>query len=236
MQPPVRTPSASDARIAGALWFAWLMMGCVRSVYIEFTIVGGDPATRFARIAENAMIFRLGMLADIATGVLIVFAVLAMYRLLSPLTSRAYLVLGGLLVAPLFFINALNDFAVLLFAQGDKALAALAEPERYSFSWFFLRMHILSKEVGVLLWGLLVLVPFGVLAYRTRLVPRVLAAVLVADGIARLVCAAWFVLPAADANRLVTSLVAIFLFDNVVALWLLFRGVPPANKLRPEAA
>lgn len=45
--------TSRDARIAGALYFAWLMMGCVRSVYVEFAIVGGDSASRAARIADH---------------------------------------------------------------------------------------------------------------------------------------------------------------------------------------
>lgn len=232
----VTTPSARDARIAGALYFAWLASGCVRSVYIEFTLMGGGADATAARLVANDTTFRLGMLSDIATGVLLAFAVLAMYRLLSPWTSRAYLVLGGLLVAPLFFINALNDFAALLFAQGDSALSAMSEAERHGFSWSFLRMHILTKETGVLLWGFLFLVPFGVLAYRTRLLPRALAALLIVDGVARVVCASWFVLPAADARSLVMWVLPIFFVDDVVALWLLIRGLPPTSKLRRETA
>ncbi len=94
------------------------------------------------------MTFRLGMLADIATGVLMAFTVLSMYRVLSAISCRAYLVLGGLLVAPLFFVNALNDFAVLLIARGDSALSAMSEVERHDFVWFLLRLHILTKETG----------------------------------------------------------------------------------------
>ncbi len=88
------------------------------------------------------------MLADIATGVLMAFTVLSMYRVLSAISCRAYLVLGGLLVAPLFFVNALNDFAVLLIARGDSALSAMSEVERHDFVWFLLRLHILTKETG----------------------------------------------------------------------------------------
>ena len=232
MQSDARLPSASHARVVGALYFAWLAMGCVRSVYIEFMIIGGDAATRAARIVENAMTMRLGMLADIATGMLLAFTVLAMYRLVSAFSSRAYLILGGLLVAPLFFINALNDFAVLLFAQGESALSVLSGAERHGFLWFFLRMHILTKETGRLLWGVLWLIPLGALVYHTRILPRVLGALLVVCGLSCIACAAWFVLPAADANRLVSWIWPIFLVEDVVALWLLIRGLPPGLQVK----
>jgi hypothetical protein len=227
----IRVVSSREARIVGALYFAWLPMGCVRSVYIEFTIIGGNAATRAARIVDNAMTRGFGCWP---TRVLMAFTVLAMYRLVSAFSSRAYLILGGLLVALLFLVNALNDFAMLLFAQAESALSALSEAERHGFLWFFLRMHILTKETGRLLWGLLWLIPLGALIYRTRILPRVLGILLVVCGLSCIACAAWFVLPAADANRLVLSIWPLFLVEDVVALWLLIRGLPPG--LRREAA
>ena len=83
--------------------------------------------------------------------------------------------------------------------------------------WFFLRIHFQTKEISRLLWGLLWLIPLGVLAYRSRILPRVLGALLVVDGVACVVnSAAWFVLPAADANRIFFSIWPVFLPEVVL--------------------
>ena len=126
----------------------------------------------------------------------------------------------------LYFTNALTDFAALLFARGEGALSAIPQVEREGFVWFFLRMHVQSKEIARVLWGLLWLVPLGVFAYRSRLLPRVLGILLVVDGLACVAnSAAWFLLPAAAANRIFFVIWPIFLPEICLALWLLIRGV-----------
>jgi hypothetical protein len=215
-------------------------LGCVRAVYLQFTLrLGGHDATAVAgRIVDNEMLFRLGMLADIATGVLIVFAVLAMYRLLSQLSTRAYLLLAALLVPLLlYFFNVINDFAALLLAGGEGPMAGIPAAERHDLMAFFLRLHFQTKEAARLLWGFFWIVPLGLIAYRTRFLPRVLSAALVINGIAVIVnSVVWFVLPLADANRLFFTIWPLFLGEVALMLWLLIRGLPRANKLRLETA
>ena len=242
MAPRVQTASSRDARIAGALYVAALSVGLVRAVYVQSTLLrgsmGADHAAAVAeRIVANEMTFRLAMLADIATGLLFVFVVLTMYRLLSDVSSRAYLVLGGLLAAALYFTNAITDFAVLLFARGEGALSAISPVERDSLVWFFLRIHFQTKEVSRLLWGLMWLVPLGVLAYRSRILPRLLGVLLVVNGLACVAnTVAWFMLPAAAANRIFFMIWPVFLPEAFLAFWLLLRGVRRTNNLRSGAA
>lgn len=66
MQPNIQTTFARDARIAGALYVAALPIGCVRPVYVQFTLLAGSfgaghAAATAARIVDNEMIFRRGM-------------------------------------------------------------------------------------------------------------------------------------------------------------------------------
>ena len=240
MQPGVQTTSSRDGRIAGALYLASLPVGLVRSVYVQGTLLAGSfaadhAATTAQRIVENETTFRLAMLADIATGLLLGFVVLTLYRPLSQVSSRAYVVLGGLLVVVLYFTNALTDFAALLFARGEGGLSAISPVERDSFVWFFLRIHFQTKETGRILWGLLWLIPLGVMAYRSRMLPRVLGVLLVIDGLACIAnSAAWFLLPAAAANRVFFVIWLVFLPEVILALWLLIRGVRLPGELRSE--
>jgi hypothetical protein len=241
MPPRTQTAFSRDGRIAGALYLVSLPLGCVRAVYVQGTLLagfGGDhAAATAARIVANEMTFRLAMLADIATGVLLTLVVLTLYRLLSQVSSRAYLVLGGLLIAVLYCTNAVTDFAGLLFARGEGALSVISPVERDSLLWFFLRIHFQTKEVGRCLWGLMWLIPLGVLTYRSRVLPRVLSALLVIDGLACVAnTAAWFLLPSAAANRIFFVIWPIFLPEVVLMLWLLIRGVRLTSAMIEEKA
>lgn len=240
MQPSIRTASPRDGRIAGALYLVSLPLGLMRAVYIQSALLAGSFAANHAaataqRVIENEMTFRLAMLADIATGLLLGFVVLRLYRPLSQASARAYMVLGALLVVVLYLTNALTDFAALLFARGEGALWAIPQVERDGFVWFFLRMHVQTKEIGRLLWGLMWLVPLGVLAYRTRILPRVLGVLLVVDGLACVAnSAAWFLLPAAAANRIFFVIWPVFLPELFLAFWLLIRGIRLSSDPRSE--
>lgn len=236
MQPSVQATFSRDGRIAGALYLVSLPLGLMRSVYVQNTLLAGSFAANHAaataqRIVENEMTFRLAMLADIATGLLLGFVVLAMYRPLSQVSSRAYVVLGALLAVVLYFTNAIADVAGLLFARGEGALSAISPAERDGFVWFFLRIHFQVKEATRILWGLLWLIPLGVIAYRTRILPRALGALLIVDGLACIAnSAAWFLLPAAAANRIFFMIWPVFLPEVALMLWLLIRGVRwPSN-------
>jgi hypothetical protein len=238
--PGVKTAISRDGRIAGALYLASLPFGLVRSVYVQSVLLAGSLAAAHAaamaqRIVQSEVIFRLGMLADIATGMMLGFVLLMMYRLLSQANARAYLVLGGLLAVGLYFINVLTDFAGLLFARGEGALSALSPAERDGLVWFFLRLHVQIKETTRLVWGTMWLIPLGVLAYRTRILPRVLSALLIVDGIAcALNSAAWFLLPAAAANPIFFKIWPVFLPELALAFWLLLRGARLTDNSRPD--
>ena len=238
MPPSMQTASSREGRLAGALYLASLPLGLVRAVYVQNMLLAGSFAANHAvataqRIVENEMTFRLTMLADMATGVLLGFVVSALYRPLSQVSSRPYMVLGGVLVMVLYFTNVLFDFAALLFARGEGALSAIPQVERDGFLWFFLRIHFQTKEITRILWGLLWLIPLGVLSYRSRILPRVLSALLVVDGIACVAnSAAWFVLPAAAANRIFFAIWPVFLPEVFLAVWLLIRGGPLIGDLR----
>lgn len=231
MPPSIQMESLRDGRMAGALYLASLPFGLVRSVYIQGTLLAGSFAADHAaataqRIVANEMTFRLAMLADIATGLLLGFVVLTLYRPLSKVSSRAYVVLGALLVVALYFANAITDFAALLFARGEGGLSAISPVERDGFVWFFLRIHFQTKEIGRILWGLLWLIPLGVMAYRSRILPRLLGVLLVVDGLACIANSAmWFLLPGAAANRIFFVIWPVFLPEVFLALWLLIRGV-----------
>jgi Domain of unknown function (DUF4386) len=87
-------------------------------------------------------------------------------------------ILGGLMVTPLYFVNTGNDAAALLFARGADFLSAFDKPEREAFAMVFLKLHshvVLANEI---FWGLW-LIPFGLLVYRSRFLPRILGAWLI---------------------------------------------------------
>ena len=94
-----------------------------------------------------------------------IFLTLALYRLFKGVDqglARLVVILGALMVTPIYFLNTINDAAALLLARGADFLSAFDKPQRDALVMVFLRMHgqgILANEA---FWGLW-LFPFGLL-------------------------------------------------------------------------
>src|SRR5207237_7458192 len=82
-------------------------------------------------------------------------------------------ILGSLMVTPIFFMNSVNDAAALLFARGGEFLTAFDQPQHEASAMLFLRLHHYGDLANEIFWGLW-LIPLGLLAYRSRFLPRIL--------------------------------------------------------------
>ena len=112
------TSLSKNARIAGLLYIVSSAVGFLRLLYIPGKlIVDGNPAATTANILSHEMLFRYGMLSYLLCSVLWIFVTLALYRVLKDVDHKLavlMVILGGLMVTPLFFANAANDAAALL--------------------------------------------------------------------------------------------------------------------------
>ena len=105
-----------------------------------------------------------------------IFLTLALYRLLKGVDqdlARLMVILGSLMVTPIYFLNTLNDVAALLLARGADFLSVFDKPQRDALAMLFLRLHHGGVVANEIFWGLW-LFPFGLLVYRSRFLPRIL--------------------------------------------------------------
>jgi hypothetical protein len=166
----------NPGRVAGLLYLT-LLGAPLRLIYIPNTLfVTGNATATANNIAAHELLFRLGIVGDLFTGTMSLFLVLALYRLFKGVHQDLALlmvILGGLMVAPIYFVNTLNDAAALLFARGADFFSVFGKPQRDAFTMLFLSLHghgVLTNEI---FWGLW-LFPFGLLVYRSRFLPRIL--------------------------------------------------------------
>ena len=182
------TPLNRNARIAGLLYLT-LLSAPLRLIYIPTKLfVSGNASATSNNIAAHQMLFRLGILSDLFTATMAIFLTLALYRLFKAVDqglARLMVILGALMVTPIYFLNTINDAAALLLARGADFLTVFDKPQRDALVVLFLRMHgqgILANEI---FWGLWLL-PFGLLVYRSRFLPRVLGVWLILNCFAYL--------------------------------------------------
>jgi hypothetical protein len=170
------TSLSRNARVAGLLYLT-LMTAPLRLIYIpNKLIVRGNATATAGNIAGHETLFRLGILSDLLTATMVIFLTLALYRLFKEVDEGlAWLVviLGSLMVTPIYFLNTINDAAALLLVRSADFLSVFDKPQRDALAMLFLRLHGHGVAVNEVFWGLW-LFPFGLLVYKSRFLPRIL--------------------------------------------------------------
>ena len=73
----------NPGRVAGFLYLLLVVFAPFRLIYILSTLIVPGNATATANnIAAHELLFRLGVVADLFCGIILIFLVLALYRLL----------------------------------------------------------------------------------------------------------------------------------------------------------
>lgn len=225
------------ARIAGALYLLLAVVAPLRLMYIPSTLIApGDPATTLANVAAHEGLFRLGILSDLATGVVVIFVALALFRLFEGVDralARLMVILGALMVTPIYFLNTLNDAAVLMLATGGDMFAAFDAAQRAALAGLFLGLHRYGVHANEVFWSLW-LVPMALLTWRSGFLPRFLSVLLLANAAAYIaVCVTGIMWPA-RASGLSDLLFPALMAEPIFILWLLVMGAKPRGA--PAAA
>jgi uncharacterized protein DUF4386 len=228
----------NPGRVAG-LFYLLLLASPLRLIYIPSRLfVAGDATATANNIAAHETLFRLGILTDLFTGTMAIFVTLALYRLFKGVDQDLavlMVILGSLMVTPIYFLNVLNDAAALILARGADFLSAFDKPQRDALAMLFIKLHRHGVQANEIFWGLW-LFPLGMLAYRSRFIPRFLGVWLIINGFAYLVLSlTGFLLPQYEAMVSNIAFPA-QLGELAMILWLLVKGARPPLAETPSAA
>jgi hypothetical protein len=136
---------------------------------------------------------------------------------------------------PLFFFNIMNDAAALLLARGADFLSVIDKPRRDALAMLFLNLHHHVDLANAIFWGLWLL-PFGLLVYRSRFLPRFLGVWLMIGCFPYLVFSVTGLLFPGHEGK-VFNLGQPFMLGEVAAmLWLAIMGAKEPPVARPATA
>src|SRR5215469_6947149 len=223
------TSLSRNARVAGLLYLT-LLSAPLRLIYIPGKLfVPGNASATANNIAAHETLFRLGILSDLFTATMAIFLTLALYRLFKGVDqnlARLVVILGALVVTPIYFLNTINDAAALMLAKGENFLSMFDKPQRDALVMVFLHMHgqgILANEV---FWGLW-LFPFGLLVYRSGFIPRILGIWLMLNCFAYLALSVTGILWPQYEGKVYHAVFPVMLGELAIMLWLVIMGAKP---------
>ena len=220
----------NPGRVAGFLYLLLVLFAPFRLIYIPSTqIVRGDATATANNIAAHELLFRLGIVSDLFCGTILIFLVLALYRLLKGVDQNLavlMVILGGLLPATIDFLNVLNDAATLMLVRGADFLSVFEKPQRDALAMLFLRLHHQEIVAAEILWGLW-LFPLAILVYRSRFLPRFLGVWLIINGFAYLIMSFTGLLLPQYEDMVSNIAFPALLGEMAFILWLVIKGAKP---------
>jgi len=227
----------NPGRVVGFWYLLLVLGGPLRLIYIPNKLFVHDNAAATAsNIAAHEWLFRFGMLSDLFGAVVLIFLVLAFYRLFKGVDQQLAVLLvivGGVMPALINFVNVVSDAGALMVARSGGAggvdfLSVFDKPQRDALVMLFVRLHDYQIVAAEILWGLW-LFPMGALAYQSRFLPRFIGVWLIINGVAYIVLSlTGLFFPDYQDKVFVYSQPALF-GELAIMLWLVIKGAnPPA--------
>jgi hypothetical protein len=222
--------TTNPGRIAGFLYLLLVVAAPLRLIYLPSKLfVHGNATATANNITAHELLFRIGIVTDLFCGTILIFLVLALYRLLKGVDKNhavLMVILGGLMPATIDFLNVLNDAAALMLVRGADFLSVFEKPQRDALAMVFLRLHHDEVAAAEILWGLW-LFPLAILVYRSRFLPRFLGVWLAINGFAYLAMSfTGLLLPQYEDTVSIIAFPA-QLGEVAFMLWLVIKGAKP---------
>jgi hypothetical protein len=220
----------NPGRVAGLWYLLLVLLGPLRLIYIPTTLFVHDNATATVNnIAAHEWLFRFGIVSDLACAVILIFLVLAFYRLfkgVDPSLAVMVVIFGGVMPALINFIGVVSDAAVLTIVHGGDFLSAFDKPQRDALALLFLKLRDEQNTAAEILWGVWLL-PLAVLVYRSRFLPRFLGVWLAFGGVAYLILSLTGELVPQYQAKVFTYGQPAFFGELAFMLWLVIKGARP---------
>jgi hypothetical protein len=220
----------NPGRVAGLWYLLLVVVGPVRLIYIPNKLfVPGNASATANNIAAHEWLFRFGTVADLVGAVVLIFLVMAFYRLFKGVDqylAALVVILGGVMPSLLYFVNVVSDAGALMAVRGPEFLSVFDKPQRDALAMLFLRLHDHQNTAAEILWGLW-LFPLAILVYRSWFMPRFLGVWLVFNGLAYVILSFTGLLLPQYQNQVFTFGQPAFFAELALTLWLVIKGARP---------
>ncbi|MCI0355410.1 MAG: DUF4386 domain-containing protein, partial [Acidobacteria bacterium] len=185
MTPGAHASINRTARLAGGLYLALMPFGFFGTIYVpSVLVVRGDAASTSRNVMASEGLFRSGTVSLLISQIILIFLVLALYRLLKPVNKdhAVLMVVLAILAVPIAFLNEVNHLAALrLLANADDG--AFTASQLQAQAMLFLDMRENGILVVLVFWGLWLL-PLGFLVFKSGFLPKLIGVLLVIAGVA----------------------------------------------------
>jgi hypothetical protein len=223
----------NPGRVAGFWYLLLCVIAPLRLIYIPSKLfVDGNATATVNNIAAHEWLFRFGIVGDLVCGVILIFLVLAFYRLFQGMDQNLavlVVIFGGVMPAIINFVGVVSDAGALMVVRGGDFLSLFDKPQRDALAMLFLNLRDQQNTAAEILWGVW-LFPLAMLVYRSRFLPRFLGVWLVINGFAYVILSLTGELLPQYQDKVFTYSQPALFGEIALTLWLVIKGAqPPAD-------
>jgi hypothetical protein len=224
----------AKARVAGAVYITASLVGFIRLMYVpSMLFVHGNASATVQNLLAHETLFRWTIASEPIAWALWLLVPLALYRLLDDVDHTLavlMVILGAFIQVPLGVINTATDAAALMLARGADFLSVVDKPQRDAYAMFFLNLHH-QIDLANLVFAGLWLVPFGLLVYKSRFLPRFIGIWLVLECVGWLAFSVTGFVSPANEDKVFGYAQPLFLAEVAIMLWLTIFGARPGSAI-----
>lgn len=215
------------ARLAGLLYLILVITGVFSIMYVSSQIIVQDDAITTAKnILAKEFLFRTGIVNDLISNTIFVFLVLVLYRMFKQINENQAKLMVALVfvqIPVVFIMESLNITSLMIF-KGE-LLQTFEINQRQDFAMLFLKINDYCTLTIELFWGLWLL-PFGLLVYKSRFIPRIFGIFLIIAGVAYINSSLTSLLfPSYSTFVSQPTLLLVAIGEISITLWLIIKGV-----------
>jgi hypothetical protein len=221
------------ARTAGLLYLLYVITSFVANLFGKFVFV--EAPVTIDHILTHATQFRIGFVINLFSVVFFLIAAWALYVLLKPVNKDLALLFLAFNLAgfAVWLFSSLCLFGSMVLLNEPEAIKAFQPDQLQALAVFFFGLYKTGVVIAQVPYGVW-LFPLGYLVLRSKLLPRILGLLLVADGICQFIYVCQrLILP--DLGIIAyPCLVISFIAEVSLALWLSIKAVKPRLSVNPE--
>src|SRR2546430_5001707 len=188
-EPAIASSPKRLARIAGVLYLIVGIFGGFALAYVSpLVYIPGDATATAAKVAANADLVRVGVLADLLQATVFVFLAMTLYLLLARVQRNVAIAMVILvaIATTIMCLDKVFQFAALRVATDPSYAAAFGIAGSNALVLLLLDIHNYGFLIAQIFFGLW-LAPLGYLAYKSGMFPRALGVVLIVAAVSYLV-------------------------------------------------
>ena len=226
MRQAIEREQRTAAKLAGVLYLLQMATG-VFGYWAKGQVTSPDAAQTAANLATSERLFRIGVVADLLTAVIVIGLVVALYVVLKPVNRSVALLAAFWRLAEnaIGGLATLNAFLALRLLSGAGYLKEIDPPQLQALARLFLGAQGQGLSIAFVFLGL-GSAAFSYLWFQSRYVPRPLAAWGIFSALLlSLVTLTILVFPPLGSVLKLTYMAPMGIYEVGLGIWLLVKGL-----------